>query len=129
MVMIFTRGADKNVAALVKKLDGAIAASAADEKDAKKQLAGFVNLLGTDRESLEAQAKEFGAATKAENVPVVVPVEFENGPEDYGINPEAAVTVIVAKDSKVTANHAFAKGDLNEKAIAAVLADVEKLVK
>ena len=129
MVMIFTRGTDKKVAALVKELDGAIATSAAEEKDSKKQLAAFVSLLGTDRESLEAQAKEFGASTKAENVPVVVPVEFENGPENYGINPDAAVTVIVAKDSKVTASHAFAEGDLDAKAIAAVLADVAKLTK
>jgi hypothetical protein len=43
-------------------------------------------------------------------VPVVVPVEFENGPDNYGINPKAEVTVLVAKDSKVVSNYAFDKG-------------------
>ena len=106
----------------MKKLDGAVAANSS------KQLAAFVNLLGSDREALEAKAKEFSASTKAGNVPLVVPVEFENGPADYGINPTADVTVIVAKGGKVTANHGFAKGALDDAAIATVLKDAEALV-
>lgn len=122
MVMVFSRSTDDKVASLVKKLDGAVAANSS------KQLAAFVNLLGSDREALEAKAKEFSASTKASNVPLVVPVEFENGPADYGINPTADVTVIVAKGGKVTANHGFAKGALDDAAIATVLKDAEALV-
>jgi hypothetical protein len=122
MVMVFSRASDAKVAALVKKLDAAV------ESNSKKQLAAFVSLLGADRDALEAKAKEFSSKAKLANVPLVVPVEFENGPADYGINPDAEVTIIIAKNSRVTANHAFAKGDLNDKAIEAVLADVEKLV-
>ncbi|HVU86429.1 MAG TPA: hypothetical protein VHD36_03860 [Pirellulales bacterium] len=122
MVMVFSRSTDDKVATLVKKLDGAVAANSS------KQLAAFVNLLGSDRDALESKAKEFSASTKAGNVPMVVPVEFENGPADYGINPTAEVTVIVAKGGKVTANHGFAKGALDDAAIAAVLKDAEALV-
>jgi hypothetical protein len=122
MVMVFSRTADGKVASLVKKLDGAV------EANSNKQLAAFVSLLGSDRESLEAQAKKFSSSAKLANVPLVVPVEFENGPADYGINPDADVTVIVAKNGKVTANHAFAKGALNDDGIGAVLGDVEKLL-
>jgi len=122
MVMVFSRSTDDKVAELVKKLDGAVAANSS------KQLAAFVNLLGSDRDALEAKAKEFSASTKVANVPLVVPVEFENGPADYGLNPAAEVTIIVAKGGKVTANHGFGKGALDDAAIAAVLKDAEALV-
>jgi hypothetical protein len=122
MVMVFSRSTDAKVAALVKKLDSAVAANSS------KQLAAFVSLLGSDREALESTAKQFSSSTKVSNVPLVVPVEFENGPADYGINPAAEVTVIVAKGGKVTANHGFAKGALDDAAISAVIEDAEKIV-
>ncbi len=122
MVMVFSRSTDAQVAALVKKLDGAVAANSS------KQLSAFVSLLGADREALESKAKQFSSSAKVENVPLVVPVEFENGPADYGLNPSAEVTVIVAKGGKVTANHGFAKGALDDAGIAAVLKDAESLV-
>jgi hypothetical protein len=122
MVMVFTRNTDEKVAGLVKKLDAAVA------KNADEKLAAFVNLLGEDQEALESQAKKFASKTKAENVPVVVPVEFENGPDNYGLNPKAEVTVILAVGGKVVANHAVS-GELNEKTVAAILADVPKLLK
>ncbi|HEV7226455.1 MAG TPA: hypothetical protein VGN42_27365 [Pirellulales bacterium] len=122
MVMVFTRNTDEKVASLVKKLDAAVA------KNADEKLAAFVNLLGEDQEALESQAKKFASKTKAENVPVVVPVEFENGPDNYGLNPKAEVTVILAVGGKVVANHAVS-GELNDKTVAAILADVPKLLK
>jgi hypothetical protein len=36
--------------------------------------------------------------------------------------------VIIAKDNKVTSNHAFAKGKLTDAGIKSVLSDVQKLV-
>ena len=122
MVMVFARTPGEPVAKLAQGLDSAVA------KNSDKQLKAFVNLLGSDREQMEAAAKELGTKNKLANVPVVVPVEFENGPDNYGINPKADVTVIVAKGGKVTANHAFAKGELNEKSIEKILAEVPKLV-
>jgi hypothetical protein len=120
MVMIFTRTPSENVAKLAGKLDEQVA------KHSDKQLKAFVNLLGDNRDALETSAKEFGTKNKLANVPVVVPIEFENGPDNYGINPKADVTVMLASGGKVESSHAFSKDELNEKAIEAIVADVSK---
>jgi hypothetical protein len=122
MVMVFSRNADKSLAQLTSKLDEVVA------KNSDKQLKAFVNIVGEDKEKLEETAKKFGKDSK--NVPVVVPVEYESGPKDYGINPKVETTVIIAKGGKVVANHAIDKDGLTEKAIDKILADVDgKLLK
>jgi hypothetical protein len=122
MVMIFSRGSAEPVAALARQLDKSVT------ENSDKKLAAFVNLLGDDREKLEADAKQLGAKARLANVPVVVPVEFENGPDNYGINPKAEVTVILAQGGTVKATHAFAQGEFNQKAAAAVVADLPKIL-
>jgi hypothetical protein len=77
---------------------------------------------------LETQAKQLSEKTSPKNVPIVVPVEFEDGPKDFGINPKAEVTVMLYKGLKVVANHAFAPGQFNQQAAEKVLADVSKIV-
>ena len=119
--MIFARKSDAALACLVKQVD-TLVAEHADEK-----LSAFVNLIGEDRDALEADAKEFAAKNKIANIPVVVPVEFENGPDNFGINPKAEVTVMLYKGLKVQANHAFGPGQL-KKNVSDVLADVPKLL-
>jgi hypothetical protein len=124
MAIVFTRDSGEQVAKLAAKLDSSVA------KNSEKQFKAFVNIMGSNRDDLEASAKSFGAKNKLANVPVVVPVEFENGPDNYGVNPKADVTVMLAVGGKVEASHAFAKGELNDKAIDAILADVTaKLLK
>ena len=123
MVMVFSRKADAKLVALAKQLDAQVA------KNSSKKLAAFVNLLGEDEEALETEAKELGEKNELANVPFVVPVEFSDGPGDYGINPDAEVTVILAVGGKVVANHALEAGKLNDKAVKAILADVAKILK
>jgi hypothetical protein len=123
MVMVFARTANDELVALTKQLDKAVA------KHEKEKLAAFVNLLGEDRDSLEAKAKELGEGNEIKMVPIVVPVEFENGPEVYGINPEADVTVILASNGKVVANHALAEGELNEESVKKIIDDLPKTLK
>jgi hypothetical protein len=121
MVMVFARTSGKNLNELVKKLDAAV------DKNSDKELAAFVNLIGEDRDSLEADAKKLATSTKAENVPIVVPIEFENGPADYGINPDADVTVILASGHKVIAS--LGAEELNEETIKSIVADLSKILK
>ena len=119
-VMIFTRSSDEVVGELVSGLETAI------EEHADKELSAIVNLLGEDKDDLSDDAKKFAKASKAKAVPVVVPNEFENGPENYGLNPDAAVTVILAEGGKVKANHAVASSeDLD---VEAILADIATIV-
>jgi hypothetical protein len=122
MVMVFTRNAGEATVKLVQELDEVVA------RHSDQRLKAFVNLLGEDREALDEAAKEVGEQSKAENVPVVVPVEFTNGPDNYGLNPEAETTVILVKKGKVVANHALAAGGLDESALKAIIDDVSQIV-
>lgn len=119
-VIVFTRSTDPKVTQFIQKLDKAIA----ENEDAA--LRGFVNLLGEDKEQLKKTAKQLAANTKTKNIPFVVPNESENGPDNYGINPKAEVTVLIASDLGVKANHAVTDAkDLN---VDAVMADVKKIL-
>jgi hypothetical protein len=109
--------------ALVKNLDEQVS------NNSDQKLASFVNLLGDDRDALEAEAKTLAKKSKAANVPIVVPVEFDNGPGDYGLNPKAEATVILAVGGTVVANHALEAGQLDDKAVKAIVADVSKILK
>ena len=119
-VMVFTRATDEKVQMLVGKLDKAID----DNKSSKLRV--FVNLLGEDKEDLSDACEKFASSSKVKNVPFVVPNEFENGPDNYGINSKAAVTITLAVDSKVKASHAFASAtDVN---VDAVMKDLKKIL-
>jgi hypothetical protein len=119
MVMVFARKTDDSLASLVKQLDSAVA------QNSEKQLKAFVNLVGESRDTAETAAKTFGAKNNFANVPIVVPEESENGPDNYGINPKAEITVIVAAGGKVTATHAFA-GAPDSAQVQEILSDVTK---
>jgi hypothetical protein len=121
MVMVFTRKSGDGLAPLVKELDSAVASHS------DKQLKAFVNIVGENREAAEAAAKQFGEKNKFANVPIVVPEESENGPDNYGINPKAEVTIIVATGGKVTASHGFS-GIPDSAQIQEILGDVSKAV-
>lgn len=119
-VMIFTRSTNKKVTDLIKQLDEAVA------KNSSSELRVFVSLLGDDKEQLSEKAKKFAAKSKTKNVPFVVPNEFENGPDNYGINAKADVTITLASDSNVKATHAFAKAKDVDAAV--IIADLGKIL-
>jgi hypothetical protein len=119
-VIVFTRSTNKKVAELVKQLDKAVS-----ENESSK-LRVFVNLLGDDKEELSDKAKKFAVRSEVKNVPFVVPNEFENGPENYGINAKADVTIMLASDLGVKSTFAFANAkDVN---IDLVLKDLSKIL-
>ena len=78
MVMVFTRNQGETVTKLTTQLN---------EAAGKHRVKAFVNLLGEDREELEAAAKKLAGTDELPNVPVVVPIEFDNGPKNYGTEP------------------------------------------
>jgi hypothetical protein len=120
--MVFARKADDNLAGLVKEIEKAVG----ENKD--KKLSSFVMLLGDDREKLEADAKKFIEDHKIANVPVAVPVEFENGPADFAVSPKAEVTVTLYSKLKVKASHAYPEGKFSKDAVKAVAADFAKIL-
>ena len=111
VVAVFARTADKELAMLVRNIDKALA------DDEETTLASFVNLLGDDRKVLTKTGAEFAKDNKLAKVAVVVPEAAENGPENYKLDPEADVTVMIWKQGKIVANHAFEDGKLDKKVV------------
>ncbi|MCE9607565.1 MAG: hypothetical protein K8U03_21975 [Planctomycetia bacterium] len=109
-VMVFTRKGGAEVVNLSKELNTAVT------KNEAAKLAAFVNVIGSKADA-EKTAKALGADSA--KVPVVVPVENENGPANYGINPDAEVTVIIAKGGKVISSTGYAAGKFDAAAVAA----------
>ncbi|GAA5508873.1 hypothetical protein [Novipirellula caenicola] len=119
-VMVFTRSNDPKVAELVKKLDEAVASNE------ESKLRVFVNVLNEDKDDASDIAKKFVSTTSVKNIPFVVPNENANGPDNYGINPKADVTVVMANEGNVKANYAVASAKkLN---VDAVIADLNKIL-
>lgn len=119
-VMVFTRSDDPKVAELVKKLDEAVASNE------ESKLRVFVNVLNEDKDDASDIAKKFVSTTSVKNIPFVVPNENANGPDNYGINPKADVTIVMANEGNVKANYAVANAKkLN---VDAVIADLNKIL-
>tara|TARA_B100000676_G_scaffold15739_1_gene13978 strand:- start:5058 stop:5798 length:741 start_codon:yes stop_codon:yes gene_type:complete len=101
-VMVFTRSSDDKVVNLIDQLDAAIT------KNEAKQLRAFVNVLGDSRSVANKGVKSIASASKAKHVPFVLPNEYENGPDNYQLNPEAEVTILICNNHKVVSSHAVA---------------------
>lgn len=118
-VMVFTRKGSEQVAQLSKELNAAVA------KNSDKQLSAFVNVLG-EKADAEKTAKQLGADSA--KVPVVVPVENQDGPANYGINPDAEVTVIIASKGQVISSTGYAAGKFDSAAVTATVKAVNSAV-
>ena len=115
VVMVFARSADEKLAKLLKKIDEEV------EEHQSEKLTSFVNIIGTDAESLKKATADFAAKHGIKRIAFVVPEHAENGPPDFKIAPEADVTVVCYKWGEVKANHAFAKGALSDDKIDAIV--------
>jgi hypothetical protein len=115
VVMVFARSADEKFAKFLKNLEGEL------EEHADEKLTAFVNMIGTDEESLKKAAAGFVAKHDIKRIAFVVPTNAENGPDNMKIAPDADVTVVCYKGGEVKANHAFAKGGLSDEKIDALV--------
>jgi len=122
VVMVFARTADEKLAKLLKKVEEEVA-----EHEDKKMIS-FVNMIGSDAESLKKASADFVAKHDLKKIAFVVPDDAQHGPPDFKIAPDADVTVICYREGKVQANHAFPKGGLTDDKIDAVVAASCKLV-
>ena len=109
--MVFTRTTSDNLTSLVKKLD-------------KTKVNSFVVFLSDDEDlgdKVKALAEKEGIKKTSLTIDNVA------GPKAYNVAKDAEVTVVLYNNRKVESNHAFKKGELNEKGIKAVLADLPKI--
>lgn len=115
VVMIFARTADESLAELIDELEEELKEHESDK------LTGFVNMIGSDAESLKAAAAKFVKDNEIQRVAFVVPEAAENGPDNLKIAPEADLTVVCYKGGKVMASHAFKKGELDSDTIGEIV--------
>lgn len=118
VAVVFARQQTPAVTKLVKAIDSAI------EKNQGKKFNSFVTYL-SDNTAINDQAKEMA---KAEGVKhVVLSSMGSEGPEEYNVAKDAEVTVILYSGNKVKANHSYAAGEMCEKCVETVVADLSKI--
>jgi len=118
VAMIFAREVSAPLTSLVKKID------AANIENKKKKMGSFVVFL-SDKEGLKDELSKLAKTESLKHT--VLSLDNPAGPKGYEVAKEADVTVVLYTNRKVVANHAFRKGELNEKAIDRIMADVPKI--
>jgi hypothetical protein len=122
VVLIFAREVSGPLVTLAKKLDAQVA------KNKSARLRAVVVVLSED-EGTEAKLKELSRKEGIRNVSLaLLEPAGPKRPRHYKLSPAADVTVVLYRKRRVAANHAFKKGELDEKAIGAVLRDVPRIV-
>jgi hypothetical protein len=117
--MIFAREVSDSLTSLVKTID----AETAKNKSAK--MGSFVVFLSDD-EKLEGKLKALAEKEGIKNC--IFSIDNPAGPKGYEVAKEADITVVLYSKQKVASNYAFKKGELNSKGIAAVVADIPKIL-
>ncbi len=120
VAVVFAREATPAVAKLLKQLDDATA------KNAKAEMGSYA-VFCSDKDGLDKTLTKLAADQKLSKL--VLSIDNPAGPKSYNIAKDADVTVLLYTSFEVKANHAFRAGQLNDAAIAKVVADVAKIVK
>jgi len=84
-------------------------------------IAAGADALVSGPDNLERTLSELAKRQEIRRVSLAI---MPDGPKQYRLSQEADVTVILYERRKVEANHAFRKGELNDKAIESILVDV-----
>lgn len=120
VAVIFARESSPMLAKLLKQLDQATV------KNAKADMGSYA-VFCSDKDGLDKQLTKLADEQKLEKL--ILTIENPAGPKGYSVSKDADVTVVLYYDFTVKANHAFRKGELNDAAIARIVADVAKIAK
>ncbi len=119
VAMVFAREVSEPLTKLIKKLDTATA------KNSDCKMGSFVVFLNDD-ESMEKKLKEI--VKDADLKQTVLAIDNKTGPEKYKVSKDADVTVVLYTDHNVKANFTFAKGQLKDKDVDTIVADLTKIL-
>ena len=110
------------MSSLLKQFDSAVAKN----KDADLKSVAF--FLTEDADATEAKLKELAEKEKiSENVPLTL-VEGVAGPPAFKIHQDADVTVMLYTKGTVVSNFAFKAGELDEKKVKVIVAELPKIL-
>ncbi|HKI37979.1 MAG TPA: hypothetical protein VKA46_39360 [Gemmataceae bacterium] len=119
VAMVFARECSEPVKKLIKELD------AATVKNSDANMGSFFVFLSDD----EGMEKKLQSLAKKDDLKkTVLTLDNKTGPEKYNIAKDADVTVVLYKERKVVANYAFKKGQMKDKDVDKVLADLPKIL-
>ena len=121
VVSIFAREIDDKVASLIKQIDAQVA------QNQSKKMKAFVVLLSEQPKDSESKLQDVAKENDLKNIPLTT-FNGAAGPEEYKLSGDADLTVLMWVNSDVKVNRAFAKGELDKKAIDAILADTNKIL-
>jgi hypothetical protein len=120
--MLFARETNGPLSSLLKQFDAAVAKN----KDA--DLRSFAVFLTDDSEAMEKKLQTLAEKEKiSENVPLTI-VEDIAGPPSYKVDKDAEVTVLLYTKGKVVSNFAFKAGELKEKDVKTIVAQLSKIL-
>jgi hypothetical protein len=122
VINIFAREMTEEVTTLIREIDQQI------DKNQDHELKAFVVLLSDDPKADEETLIKLTRKHKIKNVPLTI-FDGITGPPKCRIAQKADLTVMLWHDQEVKANHAFAKGKLDSKGIAAVVKSTAKILK
>lgn len=118
VVMIFAREVSDPLTRLITKTDAATA------KHHASTMGSFVVFLSNQKD-LDKQLREVGKKNALKHI--VLSIDEPAGPEGYKVSKDADLTVVLYNQHVVKANHAFKKGELTDKAIDQIVADLPKI--
>jgi hypothetical protein len=119
VAMIFARDTSDSLTKLLKKVDEVTA------KNKGCEMGSFVVFLG-EKEGMQKKLETLAKDNNLKNIILAID-ENRAGPKDYNVSKDADVTVVLYVESTVKANYAFKKGELKDKDIEAIVADVAKI--
>jgi hypothetical protein len=135
VVMVFTRGIDAPVTRLLKKLD--LATADQQNKTLQTRLGSYLVLV-CDAKDREAELKALAEKEQIRHTQLALLVINDDrlgGNAGSGLRrvqaklgTEAQLTVVLARDLRVRASYAYRKGELKDKDIDQVLADLPKML-
>jgi hypothetical protein len=117
--MIFAREVSDPLTSLVKKIDEATA------KNSSCKMGSFI-VFCTDDQGMEDKLKDLAKKEKLEKL--VLTIDNPTGPPKYKVAKDADVTVVLYEKQQVKANYAFKKGEMKDKDIEKIVADLSKIL-
>jgi hypothetical protein len=119
VAMIFARETSDGLTKLMKKIDDVTAKNKACE------MGSFVVFLG-EKEGLQKKLETMAKDNNLKNIILAID-DNQAGPKGYNVSKDADVTVVLYVEQDVKANYAFKKGEMKDKDIEAIVADVAKI--
>jgi hypothetical protein len=119
VAMVFARHTSPELTKLVKNLDAATCSNGGCG------MGSFVVFLSND-EGLEKKLQKL--AKESELKKIVLSIDNPAGPKGYKVAKDADVTVVLYTARVVKANYAFKQGELKDKDINKIVADVTKIL-